>query len=398
MPYDYQSLFSGNESFLDDWNVIYNHDLSFPENLLNLLKKTVYLPLDFYDIITTYYLLPSALCHHIPYLFFYGRSGSGKSTLGKIPSILHNVPINSPSDTFASIRNSLSDRKYGYVEVDDPEGTSPTWRKSVELNTAMIWDDIDPSIFNSQPNLYRMFKFGDTRGKDKITVSSVDVGKNLEFKTFCPKILSSIHPLHLDPSFKELQRRLIVVPCKRIEDISSERLAGLGTSIDNWSQNLIDLETINWDGFSDLFEQFWDLEAGKDFLEVRKILSKTSLSLTSRQRAICLDLIAVGVTCGIWSDELIAQSSLKKYYQWYDQEIKQGSGLTQLLIELIKTETRNSKSANTPVSIPVPRLRILIQAWLEQGLILEKPPLSSLKATLRDLGMRLERGFWVKDQ
>ena len=88
----------------------------------------------------------------------------------------------------------------------------------------MVWDDIDPSVFISSPDLYRMFKFGYDRRSDKISLSGKQTGTTLEFHCFCPKVFSSISHLHLDDRFKELKRRLIVIPCKRVEELSSDRL------------------------------------------------------------------------------------------------------------------------------------------------------------------------------
>jgi energy-coupling factor transporter ATP-binding protein EcfA2 len=162
--------------------------------------------------------LPSALCRVVPYLFLHGQSGSGKSTIAKIASYLHGISINSSSDTFAGIRNSLNDRRNSAIEIASDDPKYPSVYRVVERNTCMVWDDIDSSVFSNSPDLYRLFKFGYDRSTDKITLSSKEVGENLEFRCFCPKVFSSISPLHLNDRFKELKRRLIVIPCKRIEE------------------------------------------------------------------------------------------------------------------------------------------------------------------------------------
>ena len=98
----------------------------------------------------------------------------------------------------------------------------------------MVWEDIDASIFSNKPDIYRMFKFGYNRSTDKITISSKDIGMNLEFHCFCPKIFSSISSLHLDDRLRELKRRLIVIPFKSVEELSNERLTELGVTRDNY--------------------------------------------------------------------------------------------------------------------------------------------------------------------
>jgi hypothetical protein len=276
------------------------------------------LPHDYYDIIATYFLLPSALCSTVPYLFLYGQSGSGKSTVAKIASYLHGCSINSSSDTFAGIRNDLNKRRQGWVQVpyfDRDEDREKTYSKEVERNICMVWDDVDASVFINSPDLYRLFKFGSNKSSDKIILSSKEVGENLEFHCFCPKIFSSISPLHLDDRFRELRRRLIVIPCKRVEDLSDERKDELDLIPNEWQNNLLDLDSLNWNGFSQEFDNFWDLDTASTFVTCRKVLSKSVRGLSSQQRAISLDLMACGIASGIWNDEGIALKRLQTYWQ-----------------------------------------------------------------------------------
>jgi hypothetical protein len=221
MPHDYSQLFS-NEGLNKTWRDIYDDDISLPDNLLRILKRTVFLPHDFYDVVTAYFLLPSALCRVVPYLFLYGQSGSGKSTLAKLASYLHGVDINNSSDTFAGIRNSLNKRRYSQLEMPSDDPKFPSWYKDVEVNTCMVWDDVDATVFTDNPDLYRLFKFGYDRNTDKIILSSNETGTNLEFRCFCPKIFSSITPLHLDDRFKELKNGINTIRSKRSTDIGTD--------------------------------------------------------------------------------------------------------------------------------------------------------------------------------
>ena len=397
MPYDYSTLTKSEDGISNTWREIYDDSFSLPLNVLCILRQSILLPHNFYDIIAAYFLLPSALCRVIPYLFLHGQSGSGKSTVAKIASYLHNVTINSSSDTFAGIRNSLDSRRKGYAEVLDPDDPEKTWSKYVERNTCMVWDDINSQTFTSQPNLYNMLKFGTDKSTSKIILSSKEVGDNLEFECFCPKIFSSITPLHLDDRFRELKRRLIVIPCKRVEELPDERKEELGLLDDNWQSRLLDLTAYDWKGFSEEFDKFWDIPMAELFLANRSVLAKSVKGLTSQQRAISLDLLATGITSGIWGDENTAIERIKAYWKWFKQETEKSAGLGGLLKDYIKQEEKNAKNGGRPLQIHTHELRNRVDNWVTQGWLFEKPKSAQVKEMMLDLGMRLQQGIWSKN-
>ncbi len=396
MAYDYSVLFNSEDGVSDTWKEVYSFFHPFSWNLINILKKTVFLPHDFYDIIAAYLLLPSALCRVVPYLFLYGQSGSGKSTLAKLGSYLHGVGINSSSDTFAGIRNSLDQRRNSYAEVPDELEPNRTYSKRVEKNTCMVWDDIDTSVFLNSPDLYRLFKFGYDRSTDKITLSSKDVGENLEFHCFCPKVFSSVSPMHLDDRFRELRRRLIVIPCKRVEELSDERRDELGIMPNEWQNKLINVDSYSWKGFSKEFQEFWDLDLASAFITTRKLLSQSVKGLNSQQRAISLDLLATGIASGIWQDEQEATSRMKSYWSWFKGETEKNAGLGGLLKSYLKQEAVNAKEVNRELEIYTSQLRTQIDNWVNMGWLYEKPNSREIKEILLDLGMRLQQGKWIK--
>jgi hypothetical protein len=397
MAFDYSALFKSEDGISSTWREIYDESLSLPGNLLSILKRTIFLPHDHYEIIAAYFLLPSALCKVVPYLFLQGLSGSGKSTVAKVASYLHGVTINSSSDTFAGIRNSLNDRRTAYIEISTDDPNYPFRQKKVERNTCMVWDDVDASVFINSPDLYRLFKFGYDRSTDKIILSSKDVGENLEFRCFCPKIFSSISPLHLDDRFKELKRRMIVIPCKRVEELSDARKEELSVTDNDWQTKLLDITAYNWQGFSQLFEDFWDADNAWSFLTVRKIIGQSVKGLSSQQRAISLDLLATGIASGIWQDEVIAVDAIKSYWSWFKSDNDKGAGLTGLLKQFIAQETANAKAGGTVLMLPTVYIRSQVDIWVHQGWLYERPKGSTISDALLDLGLRLQQGKWHKD-
>ena len=395
--FDYSNLLSKENAAIATWHDIYDESLSVAENLLSLLPQFILLPYDHYDIIATCLLLPSALCRVVPYLFLFGQSGTAKSTCGKFASYLTGVPINSSSDTYAGIRNSLKERKYVALEIPHPtDPEKPGIWKKTETNTFLIWDDIDPSVFINKPDIYRLFKVGYDRSTSKISMSSDNKGENMIFDCFSPKTFSSVSPIHLNDAFKELRRRLIVIPFVRIEDLSDARLIELGMTRDNWRTKLLNIDAYDWKGFSEKFTSYWNHEMAETFLLVRQALLRSPLDLSSQERVVSIDLIATGITAGIWKDENEAVSKLREYFDWYKQETSQYGGFSSYLKEYISVERRIAAKRNEVLKISCNDLYSQIQVWLRQGWILEKPKTKEIKNAMADLGLVLYQGYWIK--
>lgn len=397
MSFDYSVLYKSEDGISNTWREIYDEESTLPVNLLCILQEAVFLPHDFYDLIAAYLLLPSALCNVVPYLFLHGQSGSGKTTLAKVAKHLHGVSFNSSSDTFAGIRNSLDQRRTTWVEIPLPSDPERTYNKEVEKNTCMVWDDVDASVFINSPDLYRLFKFGYDRSTDKITLSSKETGVNLEFRCFCPKVFSTISPLHLDDRFRELKRRLIVIPCKRVEELSEERLAELGITQTNWQHRLLNIDAYDWSGFSDEFQAYWNLEKGQEFIEARRELTKSFIGLSSQQLAISVDLITTGIVTQLWENQEQAVGRLKAYWKWFKSETEQGAGLGQLLKNFLATEVKNFKASGRRPEVYSSHLRLQIKSWVDMGWLYESPKGSAVRDLMYDLGWRFKEGRWGKD-
>ena len=391
MSFDYSDLFK-DDSYVDTWRDIYDDNLTLPENLHNFLRQFIILPLPFYDLATAYLLIPSALAQRVPYVFCYGQTGSGKTTFAKLASYLWGVERNGSNDSFAGIRNSLRDRKYILIEKPSKDPAFPNTYKQGEANTGFILDDIDAKFLINNPEIYKMLKLGYDRQTDTMTISGGEIGKNEKFRCFCLKIVTSISALHLNELFKELQRRIIVLFFQRIEDISDERLAELGTSRSTFHQDLLDVDAYDWTGFSNLFANFWTRELAQVYLFTRKTLTGNLIGLSSVQKAISLDLLTTGIVTGIWNDEVEGLGRLKDYFEWLRHETEQYGGLSKYLKDYIARE----KVDGFPLRIKSKALMHQINIWLEHGWILEKPRPKELKLLLADLGLVLHQGYWVK--
>ena len=366
--YDYSKLLK-DKTYYPSWETYYNPNLTYPQNILHFFKQSVILPYDFYNVIAAYSLIPSALANRVPYLFFYGVSGSGKSTLGKLIAYMHGITITSSETTYAAIRNSLRERKHTHILIEGKDPLFPSYPKKIEANTFMVWEDINSQTFLKRPEIYNLFKFGYDKSCDTIQISSEKIGKNETFRCFCPKVFSSIDPIHSHRSFKELRRRLIVIPTKKLDTIE---------------RDLLDIDQINWCGFSRLFNEFWDYECAEIYLSVRVALTKYLDGLTSTEKTISLDLIATGIATGIWKDETLAVKELRECFNWLEQEKIPLENLLENLVA--KQESIYSRT-----------IKAQIEVWYQQGYLLERPTNKEIIATMRGMGYRSNcKGSWVK--
>ena len=366
--YDYSKLLQ-NQAYCPTWSECYDSSLTYPQNVLALFKQSVILPYNHYNVIAAYSLIPSALANRVPYLFFFGVSGSGKSTLGKLIAYIHGITITSSETTYAAIRNSLRQRKHKYILIEGEDPKFPSYPKLIEANTFMVWEDINTQTFLKRPEIYNLFKFGYDKSCDTIQISSEKIGKNETFRCFCPKVFSSIHPIHSHQKFKELRRRLIVIPTKKLETIE---------------QDLLDIDQINWRGFSKQFDEFWDYDCAEIYLSIRTTLTKHLKGLTSTEKTISLDLIATGITTGIWADEIIAVKELRDCFDWLKEE---KVPLENLLEGLLKDKE----------SIYSRTIKAQIETWYQQGWLLERPTNKEIIAVMREFGYRSNcKGSWVK--
>jgi ABC-type oligopeptide transport system ATPase subunit len=334
----------------------------------------------------------------------FGRSGSGKSTIGKLISYLHGITITSSSDTFAAIRNTLEQRRKQQIDIviipNDLSIAPYTIPKMVTANTMMVWDDIDPTVFSVKGDIYRLFKFGYDKSCDTIQIASgLELpGQNVSFRCFCPKVFSSIHPLHLQEQFAELQRRLIVIPTKLLEEIDSQRKLELGVADSLWEQQLINLDDYRWNEFSNSFKEYWNLEQAEKYLQTKKALSLTVKGITSKQRAISIDLLTTGIVTGIWDDEFEAIADIKQYWQWFKGEVEIGeSPLSKLLGDLISRERKNAFNGGIEFALSNQLLRASCDIWYQQGQLLDRPSSKTIQMVMSELGYRLIiGGKWIK--
>jgi hypothetical protein len=385
---DYSQL---DDDYLSSWETIYDRDKSLSHNLLELLKKTVWLPLGdlAYELVTVYILIPSALARVCPILFLNGARGTGKSTLGFLASKVHGVHVHTSADTFPAIRNDLEARKW---VLDRESG------KAIERNAILIWDDIDEGIFTSKPDIYRMLKFGYDKESDTISISTTKPGVNIQFRCFCPKILSSCSPLHVSSATLELQRRMLLVKTKKIEEFSESEKRANNLFDVLFTPARLDLAQYSWKGFEREFYNFWNQDLARYYVSIRKAIADTPPILDSHALPISIDLLATAITTGVWSSQEEAYDKITAYWDWHSKTCSDNlASLAGLLAQITSVAETNAKNTQMIPEINSRHLRECAYNWHHQGMLETEPTPKAIGQAMAQLGYRLKLGKWIKE-
>ncbi|HEY9658535.1 MAG TPA: hypothetical protein V6C65_08805, partial [Allocoleopsis sp.] len=182
---------------LDHWERYWNKELSLYENILNLCSQCVALPRQDLQlpIAVIYMLIPSKWAKVLPILFSWGDRGTGKTTFASLASNLHGQhQLFSSADTFASLRNALDQMRW----MDE-------YKEFEKEGAILCWDNVSRETFLRDEKIYQMMLFGYNRTSERILLAQPD-GTNREYRVFCPKIISSVQPLHTYFEFEELRR------------------------------------------------------------------------------------------------------------------------------------------------------------------------------------------------
>lgn len=352
------------------WHNYWDKRKSLPENNINLLKRLIYYSdsFDFYPLITAYIFTPTRACRCLPILTLTGQSGSGKSSLIGYIKELRNVEIHTSLCTFASLRNSIDNHRY--FDRNDP--------RFEREGTILLWDNLRINNLTTNPDLYQLLLLGYSFRTAKMSVAKTG-GKNMDFNTFCPKVLSTIDNFHVYPEFSELYRRLWVIPHKKFEN------------------NIfcdIKIDAVNWSGFSRNYYDFWDRKNITQFIAYRQnLISQNIKDLPNDVYELCVDIISTGLTLRLWQSESKAIEYLSNYYQWFHNDVlNKTSNLDMLLKIFLDNEYEPT------IGIINPKLlKNYITNSSNRGLI-DNVKFSQIQQSMSSLGFKLSTKGWIKNE
>jgi hypothetical protein len=387
---------------LDSWELLWDEDASFYDNILNLVKKTVFLPnQELYALVSIYVVFPSKWIRVAGILFSHGDQGSGKSSIATLANKIHGFQSTfSPSDTFASIRNALDGMRW----ID------PVFKEMEKDGALLCWDNINIETLKREPKIYQLLLYGYSRQTDKTSIAAPD-GTNKNYYVFCPKILSSVEPIHLYHEFQELRRRMLVILHKPWEKFSLQEKAAY-EGIDIFSEK-IDIDSYNWNGIERKFYLFWNSEQNvRAFVGWRKLITKIKGNqipscITSSRWAITIDLIASGLTLEVWKDIASAISYFENYWNYCDTVIfNEYSATLEHLKKFIEEETETLTYLNQQliangikiqsVIIPAKKLKDRMSALQAEGSLDITPNNKDIQSLMWQLGFKLSTKGWVE--
>lgn len=300
---------------LDSWESLWEPSASLWDNFKSLFNSSILLP---DHEIQSPIVLAASLANQkwsktLPLVLLYGKEGSAKSQIIKLNAALHDATVFGADCTFASIRNELTRQKW----------LDPEERKQIRDGAILLLDNVYPDTFLVDSKLLSMFLRAYEEGNDTCTIASA-MGENITFRTFCSKFLSSVQLFSSIHALRELNRRMITIRTKALRDMSAEEL-GAGPSGD-----ILDLDSINWNGLNWAYVQFWNEPVNcARYVSLRKQLTRSNSAtgkymksvLTEEKCKILVDLIVTSVVTGGFSTLESAIDAFAAFYQLHAQRM-----------------------------------------------------------------------------
>lgn len=284
----------------DTEDEVWDTNLSLGQNILNVVNGTVWLPEQSLQtpVLCSYILTPSALSDALFILFLFGGQGTGKSDFSRIVECLHDSPIQSAGcTTYVGLRNFVQSKRWRVLNTQ-------------ERNYCLIFNNLPERIFNDKPDLYNFLLIGCRRGEDLIQISKGQ-GENLQFRVFGLKVVNSKFPVFLNSEkfdASELKDRCLIGFFERNESFTKAIPVNSDLSF-----------------LKSKFDTFWsepdNLHA---YIKNKKALLKgwkKQISL-NRRNLFAVDLIATGLTTGVWADSDTAKEAFLKFETYQTERLK----------------------------------------------------------------------------
>ncbi|MEG4864486.1 MULTISPECIES: hypothetical protein [unclassified Microcoleus] len=313
-----------------------------------------------YKFLASVSALPSVLCHILPIVQIIGEPGSGKSQLLTALSKLSGQTLISGQSTGASLKNHIN-----LIRWVDPGN------KKVEKNCLLLIDNLNEDSFKKDEYL-ASFLNGYNRETDTTYISAGD-GKNVEFKTFCCKVYTTVWELES----QELRRRAVT--------IRTTKTVNLGDALD--------IHEINWHQFKTAIKLFWEnpsnWETQVKYKEELLGLIKKPPRHSREHWTLLLDVLVTGLTIGCWNSLI---DCIEDTTRWLDAtNIKRLTFLEKTIITALESilgfpqSDWNQLSASATIQVTPRHLKEAIESFVVEGVI-ERPKLTRVHQILKEVG------------
>jgi hypothetical protein len=170
---------------------------------------------------------------------------------------------------------------------------------------------------------------GYRRGAKLKTASADEVGKNKSFPIYSLKIVSSIDDCSESPALVELATRTIFLRTDSIHSLSKEDLGQFDLN------EQLQLDSVNWRGFSDQFNNAWDTQGGpteqlKRVKHALSVLKKVKFKLSPRQQTLTCTAIASAYA---FSGDMTIEEMLNLWGEYWTWVAKRKQSLLASLIK-----------------------------------------------------------------
>jgi hypothetical protein len=192
------------------------------------------------------------------------------------------------------------------------------------------------------------------------------------------------------------------IPHKRIEDFTEDEKEKTKLQFNN----LIEMESIDWTGFSNCFYEVWDNpEKCREYCHYRAFLSKRSSKklldipeiLHGSAWDIAIEPICTGLCIGTWQDSQDAINAIALYLEKTKQvQIQSYGAAIEYLKMWIDNELKHNLKFNAQKSLNPKRLKSFIEGLSRSGEINERITKESLDRWMFFLGYKLTTQGWIK--
>ncbi len=310
-----------------------------------------------YNILASATLANSILCNILPIIQLVGEAGSGKSQLLIAIGEISGQGLISGQSTGASLKNHINS-----IRWTDKQSFSK------EKRCLLLVDNLNEQTFDKEEYL-ASFLNGYNRRTDRTYISN-GKGENLQFRTFCLKVYTTIW----ESKSTELKRRTITIRAKKSSNLDK----------------VLDIDDIDWASLRIACTFFWQMEANWEaFVDAKAALRKAiKPGLSKEIWTLLYDLLATGVCTGVWQT---VDDAINQTFERMSEALKSRSNLLEaVIIDALEKEigfaTLEWHALQKTVQIHVrPKsVKLAIDAAVADGLI-DKPKFTEVRSALQKL-------------